>query len=508
MSVLQCLSHHKICVRRIVVVDDAICEFIEREPEMPAQNLQQPLDAGQHAPPQSKGIEVVLHICEQFAHGFIVGEAFPESHDGVCDEADGAVGYLPVRTLMLSTADVRTYRLVDDMHYDMYGNVTYKKYGNGTELRYTYHPLRKTQNVTGSTLAQSADFTYLYNNQKPNAVKQIADSSYSYDRYGNTPLGNYAVPDGWPGKVVKHGKGEVPGPPVWFEEEDAEEAVAGVGYQSDNQREKDVFFYHTDHLQSTTYLTDSAGNVCQFLWYAPYGEALIDEHIGSYENPYKFSGKELDEHTGLYDHGARHRDPTSGVWYGVDPLFENFPEVSPYHYCHANPVRLMDLNGLADTVFFTAKANLSIGAQFGVEVKDWLGVNIDLGSVDIWGVEHKESSEDLAGSTKYGYILKDGSTIIHQGVSISAGLPVVGGADASFEQTFRLHNGYTEQTEDEKFKPRMDIDVAKVAVSFNFIIGVDLEINYDFTSKNTFDCIIDWWNETISELRNIEFIKK
>ncbi len=190
----------------------------------------------------------------------------------------------------------------------------------------------------------------------PNQLGKTADPYVSGTAYPNVAVGNYAVPDGWPGKVVKHGKGEVPGPPVWFEEEGVQEAVAGVGYQSDNQEEKDVFFYHTDHLQSTTYLTDSAGNICQFLWYAPYGEALIDEHIGSYESPYKFSGKELDENTGLYDHGARHREPASGVWYGVDALFEKYPEVGPFHYCHANPVRLMDLNGMFDTedeaVFF------------------------------------------------------------------------------------------------------------------------------------------------------------
>ena len=145
------------------------------------------------------------------------------------------------------------------------------------------------------------------------------------------------------GKI--YGKGEVPGPPVWFEEEGVQEAVAGVGYQSDNQRESDIFFYHTDHLQSTTYLTDSVGNISQFVWYAPYGEALIDEHVGSYENPYKFSGKELDENTGLYDHGARHREPSSGVWYGVDALFEKYPGVSSYSYCGGNPVRFVDMDG-------------------------------------------------------------------------------------------------------------------------------------------------------------------
>ena len=99
-----------------------------------------------------------------------------------------------------------------------------------------------------------------------------------------------------------------------------------------------------------TYLYGALDNISQFVWYAPYGEALIDEHVGSYENLYKFSGKELDENTGLYDHGARHREPASGVWYGVDALFEKYPEISPYSYCGGNPVRFVDMDGKEVTV--------------------------------------------------------------------------------------------------------------------------------------------------------------
>ena len=39
----------------------------------------------------------------------------------------------------------------------------------------------------------------------------------------------------------------------------------------------------------------------------PYGEAIIDEHNTDYENPFKFTGMELDPTTGLYDHGVRQR---------------------------------------------------------------------------------------------------------------------------------------------------------------------------------------------------------
>ncbi len=120
---------------------------------------------------------------------------------------------------------------------------------------------------------------------------------------------------------------------------------AGYGFESDHTYEGDWFYFHTDHIGSTSYLTDTVGNVSQFVWYAPYGEALVDEHTTTYENPFKFSGKELDDITGLYDHGARNRNPITAVWYGIDELFENDPDKSPFHYCGGNPVRFVDPDG-------------------------------------------------------------------------------------------------------------------------------------------------------------------
>ena len=158
----------------------------------------------------------------------------------------------------------------------------------------------------------------------------------------NVPLGNYDVPSGWQTSVKFNPPGDVPGPPVQFESEDMGEAKAGFGFESDHTYEADWFFFHTDHLGSTSYLTDTAGNVSQFVCYTPYGEAIVDEHLTSYENPFKFSGKELDDITGLYDHGARSRNPISTLWYGVDKLYEDYADLSPYSYCAGNPVKLVD----------------------------------------------------------------------------------------------------------------------------------------------------------------------
>ncbi len=162
----------------------------------------------------------------------------------------------------------------------------------------------------------------------------------------NVPLGDYSVPSGWPTDPKFNAKGDVPGPPaMWQPEEDLSDPPAGYGFTPDSTPELEVFYFHTDHLGSTSYLTDSAGSVCQFVCYTPYGEAFVDEHSTTYENPFKFSGKELDDITGLYDHGARSRNPITTIWLGVDNLFESYTDISPYAYCKANPLILLDPDG-------------------------------------------------------------------------------------------------------------------------------------------------------------------
>ena len=157
---------------------------------------------------------------------------------------------------------------------------------------------------------------------------------------------NHSVPKNWKQYIIKKGKGETPGPPIiWGEPQSPEEVEPGYGYVSDDTAEEETFYYHSDHLGSTSYITDQDGNITQYTAYLPYGELLVDEHSSSEDLPYKFNGKELDEETGLYYYGARYLNPTSSVWYGVDPLFEEYPRNSAYTYCLGNPVKLVDLTG-------------------------------------------------------------------------------------------------------------------------------------------------------------------
>ena len=165
-----------------------------------------------------------------------------------------------------------------------------------------------------------------------------------------TDLGDHSVPEGWIQHPKFNGKGDVPGPPIqWSEPESPDNAQPGYGYiPADTTDTADIFFYHSDHLGSTSYITDAKANITQFDAYLPYGELLVDEHTSSEDMPYKFNGKELDQETGLYYYGARYMNPVTSLWYGVDPLAEKYVEIGSYIYCHNNPIILFDPDGMED----------------------------------------------------------------------------------------------------------------------------------------------------------------
>ncbi|WP_233494472.1 RHS repeat-associated core domain-containing protein [Mesonia sp. K7] len=105
------------------------------------------------------------------------------------------------------------------------------------------------------------------------------------------------------------------------------------------------FYFHPDHLGSSSYITNLAGDVTQHMEYLPFGELLVDEHQNSNNTPFKFNGKEFDEETGNYYYGARYYNPKWSIWLSVDPLAEGFPEWSSYVYTHQNPINLIDPDG-------------------------------------------------------------------------------------------------------------------------------------------------------------------
>ena len=107
-----------------------------------------------------------------------------------------------------------------------------------------------------------------------------------------------------------------------------------------------VYFYHSDHLGSASWITNKSGNPVQHLQYMPYGEPFVNERKSSYEERFTFTGKERDSETGFSYFGARYYDSDLMTgWLSVDPMADKYPGLSPYAYCAWNPVKLVDPDG-------------------------------------------------------------------------------------------------------------------------------------------------------------------
>ncbi|MBO9583458.1 MAG: hypothetical protein J7574_04795 [Flavobacterium sp.] len=121
------------------------------------------------------------------------------------------------------------------------------------------------------------------------------------------------------------------------------------------------FYYHPDHLGSTSYITNLDGEVVQHIEYVPFGEVFLEEKNAKWNTPYLFTSKELDKETGLYYYGARYFDPKLGLMKSVDQMAEKYPNWSPYNYAFNNPAKFIDPDGNEpDDIIIKGKNNSSL----------------------------------------------------------------------------------------------------------------------------------------------------
>ena len=108
-----------------------------------------------------------------------------------------------------------------------------------------------------------------------------------------------------------------------------------------------LYFYHPDHLGSSSWITTTNGTVKQHLHYLPWGETYVDQKSNRFDGArYTFSAKEKDTETGYSYFGSRYYNSDLSIWLSVDPMSDKYPSLSPYVYCADNPVKLVDPNGM------------------------------------------------------------------------------------------------------------------------------------------------------------------
>src|SRR5690554_7500689 len=92
----------------------------------------------------------------------------------------------------------------------------------------------------------------------------------------------------------------------------------------DNGTEEDLIRYiYSNHLQSASLELDEDGAIISYEEYHPYGTTsyqAMNANISVVVKRYRYTGKERDEESGLYYHGARYYVPWLARWVSLDPI--------------------------------------------------------------------------------------------------------------------------------------------------------------------------------------------
>jgi len=196
------------------------------------------------------------------------------------------------------------------------------------------------------------------------------------------------------------------------------------------------YYYHADHLQSAQFITNAKGEQYEHIEYTPYGElwtyksktamlflttynnflakqpaGLIEETAPGIDKlPFRFTGKELDEETGLYYYGARYLDPKYSRWLSGDPALNDYipkagadtsklPNGGAYNcfnfavfgYGNNNPIKYNDPTGeTASYSIDDENKTITINVEiiiFGKDATSEIAQIYEKGIMDAWGGE-------------------------------------------------------------------------------------------------------------------------
>lgn len=294
--------------------------------------------------------------------------------------------------------------------YDDIGNITSvtESQGNGSPVirNYVYNDLYRLSSVSfgtttveefiydgiGNLLSKTGEGSYVYGGigyANPHAVTDIASSStYSYDNNGNLisgPDSGYAWTynnlvdsvttgsttasygyDHASARVLKTtGSVSTRYPNRYFEAtgtsttkhiylgDELVATVYGTGTSTAT-----TTYVHGDHLGSTRFVTDSAGNTVQSLEYSAFGAQTANTQLDSRSQTNQYIGQDYDSESSLSYLNARYYEGSRGQFLSQDPVFWEIGQTpdgisvlsnpqlqNSYSYAGNNPITNKDPNG-------------------------------------------------------------------------------------------------------------------------------------------------------------------
>ena len=176
-------------------------------------------------------------------------------------------------------------------------------------------------------------------------------------------------------------------------------AVVDNNFHDKDNYEKLQFYYHPDHLGSSSYITNLDGEVSQHIEYVPFGEVFIEERNNTWNTPYLFNAKELDEETGMYYYGARYYEPRLSLWMSTDPMQEKYPNINSYCYTSNNPIKFIDPDGEKLVLAGSRQDRMKVLKFLQRLTNDNLFVNRKTGEVTIGGKRWSNRNKNLKTGT-------------------------------------------------------------------------------------------------------------
>jgi RHS repeat-associated protein len=235
--------------------------------------------------------------------------------------------------------------------YDAHGNMIQMPHLQGMEWDFK-DQLRATQKQAVSD-GNSAEKTYYVYDSAGQRVRKVTERANETPKDERIYLGGFEIYRAYNGD----------GSSLKLEREtlhvmDGEKRIALVETQTVKEENgvsrkidspKPIILYQLgNHLGSASLELDEIGNVISYEEYYPYGSTSYQGGRNVAEvslKRYRYTGKERDEESGLYYHGARYYAAWLGRWISCDPIRIG-KNTDLYVFVDNSPIYLLDPSGL------------------------------------------------------------------------------------------------------------------------------------------------------------------
>jgi len=266
---------------------------------------------------------------------------------GITDNRPGGT-----RSVTLEYDDLDRMTYASSPSYNPYGPVTYE--------------YNEIGNIIRSTEYLGMTYTYYYSStSRPHAVISISSVSsliLQYDNNGNvtryggttltynydnmmTALGSNTYVYDYSGQRIKKNTTVYIGNLYEKTGSTVTRHIFAGSQRIAQHSGSTIYYYHGDHLGSTSIVTGTNGTLQKEMYYYPFGRTYYTS--GSPAIKYKFTSAEEDS-LGFYHLGARYYDPTIGRFVSADSIVPDYSDpqtLNRYSYCRNNPLIYTDPSG-------------------------------------------------------------------------------------------------------------------------------------------------------------------